>query len=249
MTKEKISCYKRDLFKMDKKITIERLFNLQDKCYLKNKESIVDKCHFVEECIELMCNRIISGEFTEGEKEKFKIIHQFLDTALSSLINAYKLLLYGCTGDSFALLRVVFEATVFQDYAVVFNDYEKVKEEVIIKAGEEDRFKFKEALRKLEKECDTDRGKLFGFLSSLGSHLTSDRMQYNYFKINGKIFPITCHAILEKKFLEQVINIQMQLALYMINVLVEFYQKTKPDAAREDFFKQAGLLNKKYKDF
>ncbi|MFA5115725.1 MAG: hypothetical protein WC486_00385 [Candidatus Omnitrophota bacterium] len=232
---------------MNNNITIERLFNLQERCSIKNKELVTEKSAFVEECIELICNRVIINEgFTEIEKSKFKVMHQFLDTALSSLINSYKMLLYGCPGDSLSLLRISFEATVFQDYAVVFEDYERVKNEVILNKRKQGVLTFEKALGKLEKKERTTRGKLFGLLSALGSHLTSNRMHYNYFMIKGKTYPITSHAILDKAILEEVISIQMQIALYMVNVLSDFYRKNKPEAVDREFFSQSDLLKKKY---
>ena len=238
------------MLELDKKITIERLFKIQDGCYVKNKEFVEKETSFVEDCIALIINRHIAKDgFNKTEEEKFKITHQFLDTALSSLINSYKLLLYGCIGDSLSLLRVSFEATVFQDYAVTFDKYEEVKKGVILSAKGKVKLNFDKALKALENKKKTDRGRLFGFFSILGSHLTANRMKYNYFELNGKRYPITAHAILDKTLLETIINIHMRIGLYMANILKEFYQKEKPDAILCDFFKQASLLEERYDKF
>lgn len=235
---------------MDREITIEKLFTLQDGCLKKNRETIKDKCTFVEECIKLICNRnIAKNGFAVDEINKFKIVHQFLDTALSSLINSYRLLLYGCSGDALSLLRVVFEAIVFQEFTIEFNAYEEVKKGIIFTAKGKNKLKFNQVLKKLENNTKTDRGRLFGFLTDLGSHITPLRMKYNYFKLSGKTFPITGHAILERKVLEKVIFIQMRLAIYMLNVLAEFYRNTKPDAILGNFFAQRISLSQRYKSF
>lgn len=235
---------------MDKKITIEKLFRIQDGCFFKNKALLTEETSFVEDCITLIANRQIARDgYSETEKEKFQIMHQLLDTALSSLINSYKLLLYGCVGDSLSLLRISFEAVVFQDYASSYDSYEEVKKGVLFSAKGKAKLDFDKALKALEKEKKTDRGKIFGFFSNLGSHLTANRMKYNYFELNGKRYPITAHAILEKNLLETIISVHMRIGLYMVNILKEFYQKEKPTAILCDFFKQTSPLEERYAKF
>lgn len=230
-----------------KEITLKRIFNIQEACYLRNRSIVPPACDFIEKCISLIMNRKIVGEgFSDEERRKFKIIHAMLDTALSSSINSYKLILYGCLGDAISLQRVIFEACVFIDYGIQFNAYYEIENKFILTIYEGKELVFKDILKKIEDKEKTDRGKLFGDLSNYGSHLSAQRLYGNYFELHGKKYPVMGHSLLSEERIRGALGFQMRVVLYLLNLIAEFYKEIKPEVLVDKFFIKAESLKKQY---
>lgn len=194
----------------------------------------------MKDCIELVINRrIIEKHIVENDKIKLEVVHTFLNDALSTLINSFKIALYGCYSDSMTLLRPALEELTIMNYIVLkgsfaIADYEldrslnKLKFETIVKSVRDG-----QAIEELH-----------GRISGLAAHGTASRIRNNRFELYGTNLP-TVGVGLDSKKTKKCLNEIMRASLYMIRILTDFYG-TKKEIISEDYFSKSRELEKRF---
>lgn len=221
-------------------ISLEEIIDCQDKAMHRAIQEHQKEWEFVKDCIELVINRrIIEEHIVENDKIKLEVVHTFLNDALSTLINSFKIALYGCYSDSMTLLRPALEELTIMNYIVLkgsfaIADYEldrslnKLKFETIVKSVRDG-----QAIEELH-----------GRISGLAAHGTASRIRNNRFEFYGTNLP-TVGVGLDSKKTKKCLNEIMRASLYMIRILTDFYG-TKKEIISDDYFSMSRELEKRF---
>lgn len=222
-------------------ISLDEILDCQDKSMQRAIQEHQKEWAFVKDCIELVINRrIIKEHIVENDEIKLEVVHTFLNDALSTLINSLKIALYGCFSDSMTLLRPTLEELTIMNYIVSKGSFDTANYEL-------DR-SFKklefETIVKSVKDGQTIKN-LWGRISALAAHGTASRIRNNRFDINGRNLP-TVGVSLDPERKERCLHEIMNVSLYMIRILTDFYG-TKKEIISEDFFSKSSELEKRFK--
>lgn len=230
-----------------KTISVTRIFNLQDAVLKKNIEDNLKRYTFVVSCIELVAAVPITDQCWSALPKQQKIIYNmFHGDCFSTIVNSLKLCLYGCETDSYALMRVVLESLTVFDHINEEELHTKAYDEIVSNAPKSKSFSklfdFKAVLRQ-QKNKDR-RGRLKGFLSNIGSHLSPTRLARNRLIVDGQSHPKP-GASVENPRINEALGELAAIALFFVKVVDEFYQKYIPQGVTEYHIK-AQYLEKEY---
>ena len=211
-------------------ITVKRIFFLQERCLERMLPLVADRFDFIKGCIELIINRDINEEsLTEGDKKKLRIIHTFLNDAVSNLIVSLKLALYGTSIESLSLLRVALEPITVMTWKIEtgkFNEnvsFNKAKQQI---------------------QARTEIKELYDHLSNQIVHLDGGTRGFRQFELNGETYPRIGMAI-DLDGTKLVLGKLAPAALYLVRVLSDFYN-TKREVVGEEYFGKVKDLEQKY---
>lgn len=148
---------------MREKVTLDKIFSLQEQLLERNKKEFLKRYEFIKDCLELVLNVQTDRVAIErlGKKDICKIFNTFYFTGRSSLISALKLLLYGVPGDSMACLRISWESFVCIDYANEFDAFGELKCDVLLK---KEKVKYEGYAQKLKQKDNAHRLRVWGEL-------------------------------------------------------------------------------------
>lgn len=230
-----------------KQPSVTRIFRLQDAVLKKNIEDNLERYTFIVSCIELVDAIHVDDEsWAALPKQQQVVYNMFHGDCFSTIVNALKICLYGCETDSYALMRVLLEnLTVFEH----INDeglHTKAYDEMVSHAPRGKSFStvfsFKDILRK--QEIKDRRGRLKGFLSNIGSHLSPTRLARSRMSVDGHNHPKP-GASVENPRINEALGELAAIALYFVRVIDEFFEKYISHDAKE-FHKQAQCLEIEY---
>ena len=211
-------------------LSLEKIFDLQDKALQRALTAHQSEWEFIKDCIELIINRkFLEENLIDIDKEKLESVRAILNDALSTLINSFKIALYGCHSDSMTLLRPVIEELTVMNYVVQEGLFDTAS------------YELKGNLKNLKFENIVDRVKdgkiikeLHGRISNLATHGTASRIRSNLYDLNGKILPKVGVAI-DPERTKRCLHEIMRASLYMVRILADFYG-TKREIISGDFF-------------
>ncbi|MFZ3066338.1 MAG: hypothetical protein WA277_13775 [Nitrospirota bacterium] len=217
----------------NKSITIENIFDLQEKCLNRAVLQLEDRYSFIKECIEFLINRHIYEEhLTEEDREKINIIHSLLNDAVSNLIVCCKSALYGACIESLSLLRVSLETITIMTWKIEKGEFAET-------------VSFNTAKQQIKAKEDIH--KLYGYLSDKIVHINNRSDKYRYFEINGETYPRIGMAI-DPDGTKIVLGELMRAILYLVRILSDFYN-SKREVVGEEYFKKKDALEQKYSEF
>lgn len=225
----------------DSNITLSRVFLLQDAVltgHLKNNEQAA---LFSEKSIEFCLNRNkYCVNLPTCNKDSLKTFEVLFQEALSSLIVAYRVGLWGATTDGYAILRNVMEGLGFINDIVEKGDFVDV-----FKLMDKDKLKGKYI--EIRFKHDKILNKAVGIISDLASHFTPKRLAQRVFKLNNKQFARIATAYYENKNeLSKRLGHFLNTAIYAVKILKEFYEKYHKDCVKQEFYEDYQELEKLY---
>ncbi len=207
---------------------LEHIFTLQERVLKKNVVEYKTRYDFISECVDLIGSPKFPVEIWKVLPLSHRVIfNYFHGDALSTLINAIRLCLQGCETDAYALMRVVLEnLTIFQ-YVVKFGIFDEAYSE-LGKAKRGERFSkklsYKTAITKLG--IKDRRERLKGELSTLGSHLSSNRLTMSRFQIGDTDFP-KIGASINNPEVKKTLDELASMALFFVQIMDDFFITTK----------------------
>lgn len=222
-------------------ITLKKIFNLQEKLMRRAMRHHKAEWEFIRDCIDLVLDRrFIKEKITDSDMRKLQVVHKFLNDAFSTIINSLKMCLYGCLTDSLSLLRSALEELAIMNYIVQEGLFKTAEYELSKKLK---RLEFDEITKSIKHGSHIK--KLHGKLSELASHGTSERIRSNKVFLQGQYLPTVTMAIDDKRTRKDLYEI-MDVSLYMIRILTDFYS-TKKEVISDYFFSKGVELETRYK--
>lgn len=222
--------------KQSRNISIEEIIDCQDKAMQRAIQEHKKEWEFVKDCIELVINRrIIEEHYVKNDKKELEVVHTILNDALSTLINSFKIALYGCYSDSMTLLRPALEELTIMNYIVFKGSFDTADYELDRRL---DKLKFETIVKSVRDGQDIEE--LHGRISGLAAHGTASRIRNNRFELYGTNLP-TVGVGLDSEKTKKCIDEIMRASLYMIRILTDFYGKKKEIISEDYFFKSLEL--------
>ena len=167
---------------------------------------------------------------------------ELFQEAISSLIVAYRIVLWGTISDGFAVLRTVMEGLGFINDIIDKGDFvdisimigkDKLKGEYIKKRYKNDKVLIKE----------------IGKISNIAAHFTQTRIAQRFFTIDGKIFARIAMAYFgNENDLSKQLGYFLNTTMYAVMVLKEFLEKYYKGYVKKKFYKDYQELEKMYSE-
>jgi hypothetical protein len=232
-----------NLKKQNSFITIDKLFILQDGILISHLKNNDKATLFVKKCIELClnwnqyCKKTKTLSYTRDGT--FGALFQ---ETISSLVVAYRIVLWGAISDGFAVLRTVMEGLGFINDIIDKGDFVDIS----IMIG---RDKLKKGY--IEKRYKNDKVliKTIGKISDLAAHFTQTRIAERFFKIDDKIFTRIAMAYHgNKNELSKRLGYFLNTTMYAAMVLKEFLEKYYKGSLKKKFYKDYQVLEKMYSE-
>ena len=233
---------------MSKYITLEKIFDLQEKLIINNGKAFAPEYAFIKDCLELLINSPTDPEIIKKNKKKdiCSTANTFYFAGRSSLITSTKLLLYGCPGDALACLRISWEAMTCVEYMVVFEAFDEFNQNHIVnKKG----IKCSKLAKALDKKDNGGRVSTWKELSDYGSHISYSKLTIQQFKMNGKRVNRNGMGALDTMTAHNVSSRITQIALYMALTMRDFYQDYIKEALSAEFYMGVEQLSLRYSKF
>lgn len=201
----------------------------------------VQAVSFAKKSIEFCLNRnaycLNSKKCNTDSLKTFDVLFQ---EALSSLVVAYRVGLWGSITDGYAILRNVMEGLGFISDIVEKGDFTDV-----FRLMEEDKLKGKY----IEKRFKHDKvlTKTIGIVSDLASHFTPKRFAQRVFTLDGKQFARVGTAYYQNNNdLTKRLGHFLNTTWYAVIILKEFYEKYHKDCIKKEFIDMYNNLESQY---
>lgn len=213
---------------------LSRIFAIQEGAKLKNLEQsdLRKKFDFIENCFDLVAENLKN---LKCPKERdHEAIHLVLNDALSNIVSATKLALYGAVADSGFLSRLALEHLALADHTIDQGNYKTLAYETSkgIK-----RFKFEE----IRSKTDPIIKNLHGQLSQYFGHSSRERIRHGNLDFKKTE---TYGVSLKKEKVKLALNHLCNLSLYATRVLKSYF--THNAIKLEEFEKQQNRLEVEY---
>jgi len=222
-------------------ISVDKIFELQDG--LSKKHSIINKDFylFIQESLEFCLNRnFYCNDSSNCQKNTIHVFELFYQEALSSLLVCYRVGLWGCTTDCYAVLRACLEALGFINQIINKGDFKHIYQLM-------DKGKLKKELIEKRVKMDKKLEKTIGKLSDLASHFTKNRIAQRVFNVNGKQFARVGFALYEKEGeLPNRLGHLINTVMFALKILNEFYIKYHQNCITKEFRKKYRKLSADY---
>ena len=219
---------------VDQDPLIPQIFKLQNIVLSQNMQEFSVLYGFISDCIDLIGEPGLSKEGWENLPElQRNILNYFYADSFSTLVNSFRLALYGIETDAYALMRVVLENLTIFEYIIQDEQYEaafiEMQERVQRRRPFSPRFSYKTSLKKLN--VNDERNRLWGELSVSGSHASPGRLRMSRLDYGGLVY-FKVGAAVENPRTKDTLKVLARLTYYFAQILDTFFLKNSvPEAA------------------
>jgi hypothetical protein len=211
-------------------VSIEQIFDLQERCLQHALPMIMEQFTFVKECLEVVINRHVHeeviNELDDEDRERIRGVHTYLNEAISHLIISVKLTLYGAHVEALTIQRNALERMACMAFMV---ENKKVKQPLNRNIA-------------FQKIVAREIQQLHRALSTNAVHVETSRSQR--FNLDGKSYPRVGMAI-DPEGTKAVMGELARASFYVVRVLTNFYN-LKRDMVGEAYFQQVNSLEDKF---
>jgi hypothetical protein len=206
---------------MADEITLEVLFQLQDRAATYNRENSVivqKRLAFVSEAITLAAMVLTSMRFSDHKQHTARVLGT---DAISSIVTGVRVGLWGNLPESIALLRSALETSSVLAAVVESQEYEAFSAEMGTTRMR--RYSYKEAVSRLG-NLGSRIDYLWGRLSNIGAHSTGTRMKFASYQLNGEAYD-RLGAALEPESAEVALSYAPDVCLHLLESFANAYSQ------------------------